>query len=240
MKKLSLFSVFVIITFFLFFSISGCAIFKNSHKTQKSAEQLAGEGVAAFRADEFQNAIAAFKKLKDWYPFSKYASLAQLKIADAHYKLKEYDEALSAYHEFETMHPKNDAVPYVIYRMGMCWYDRLDSVDREQDFTKKALEQFKRLTKTFPDSAYAFKAERKIKKCIENLAGHELYVANFYFKSKHYKAALNRFEYIFAHYPDTYEGKEAMSMISKCQRLMEGSGKTTHKKGFHFFNFLYN
>ncbi len=225
MRKLSFFAVLVLIACVLFFFVSGCAVFKNSHKTQKSAEELAGEGVAAFRADEFQNAIASFTQLKDWYPFSKYASLAQLKIADAHYKLKEYDEALSAYHAFETMHPKNDAIPYVIYRMGLCWYDQLDTVDREQKFAKKGIEEFRRLVKRFPDSSYAFKAKRKIHRCIKNLAGHELYVANFYFKSKHYKAALNRFEYIFAHYPDTYEGRKAMSMISKCQRLAEGSGK---------------
>ena len=220
MKKISVFAISTLAMTLFLFSISGCAIFKNHHKIQKNAEQLAKEGVTAFRNQEFQKAIDSFTTLKDWYPFSKYVNLAQVKIADAYFKLKEYDEALSAYHNFETLHPKNDAIPYVIYRSGLCWYNRIDSVDRQQSYTEKGLAQFRRLTERFPDNPYSFKAERKIKKCIENLAGHELYVANFYLKSKHYKSALNRFEYLFAHYPDTEQGRKALSMIEKCRKLV--------------------
>ncbi len=222
MRKISVLVVFVVITSMLLFFVSGCAVFRNHHKIQKSAEQLAGEGVAAFRNGNYKKSITSFTTLKDWYPFSKYANLAQLKIADAYYELKEYDQALAAYSEFETMHPKNDAIPYVIYRQGQCWYQRVESVDREQNSAKKSIEQFKRLVSRFPDSPYAFKARRKIKKCLENIAGHELYVAKFYWKSKHYKSALNRLEYLFAHYPDTKDGKKAMSMIPECQKLVAG------------------
>ncbi len=219
MRNLIAVIIFICVSSLLLFSVSGCAIFKNRHKMQKSAEQLAGEGVAAFRSGDYQKAITSFSTLKDWYPFSKYASLAQLKIADSHYRLKDYNEALAAYHEFETMHPKNDAIPYVIYREGQCWYKQIEGVDREQNSAKKAMEEFRRLVSRFPNNKYAFKAKHKIRKCLDSLAGHELYVAKFYLKAKHYKSALNRLEYLFAHYPDTVYGKKALSMIPKCQRL---------------------
>lgn len=233
MKKRSHFIVSIFVTCVFLFSVSGCALFNKGHnKMEKTAQQLAEEGVDAFRNGNFKESIKSFETLKDWYPFSKYAILAELKIADAHYEIADahyegegYDVALSAYHEFEKMHPLNDAVPYVIYREGMCWYKRISTVDRDQSFAKKGLAQFKRLVARFPNSKYADNAAKKIKKCIDNLAGHEFYVANFYLKAKHYKAALKRFEYIFAHYPDTKEAEEAISIIPEYQKLADA-----HKK----------
>lgn len=226
MKKRSHFIVSIFVACVFLFSVSGCAFFnKNHNRMEKTAQQLAEEGVDSFRNGNFKKSIKSFETLKDWYPFSKYAILAELKIADAHYKEAEYDDALSAYHEFETMHPLNDAVPYVIYRQGMCWYKRVSTVDRDPSFAKKGLAQFKRLVARFPDSKYADNAAKRIKKCTDTLAGHEFYVANFYLKSKHYKAALKRFEYIFAHYPDTKEAGKAISIIPRCQKLADA-----HKK----------
>jgi outer membrane protein assembly factor BamD len=74
---------------------SSCALFQV--KEEKYAQELASDGMEAYQAGKYKDAIESFEKIKDWYPFSKYATLAELKIADSHYKLKEYDEAVSAY-----------------------------------------------------------------------------------------------------------------------------------------------
>jgi len=64
---------------------SGCAWFGT--KSEKSAQELASDGMEAFNNGKYTKAIESFEKLKDWYPFSKFAILAELKIADAHYHL---------------------------------------------------------------------------------------------------------------------------------------------------------
>jgi len=40
---------------------------------------------------------------------------AELKLADALFKKKEFEEALEVYREFEKLHPKNKSIPYVVY-----------------------------------------------------------------------------------------------------------------------------
>ena len=213
MKKLFLFFTIVVL-------LSGCALFEISHEMEKSAEELVSEGSSAFVSGNYKTSIKAYMDLKDWYPFSKYAILAELKIADAHYHLKEYDEAILAYEAFENLHPKNDAIPYVIYSTGLCWFDQLDTVDRDQTPAKNSMAQFKRLIDQYPESEFAQKAKEKIQKCLENLSGHELYVANFYYKTKKYKSALKRYESLVTNYPNSKESKEALNKILECRALV--------------------
>ena len=211
---------------FLFFvcilvMVSGCGFFDKPHQMEKNAEQLAAEGASAFIEQDYNTAKEAYSSLKDWYPFSRYAILAELKIADSHFYLEEYDEAILAYEEFERMHPKNEAVPYVIYQTGMAWFNRLGTVDRDDMPAKKALAQFNRLADQFPDSEYAKKGKKNFATCLKHLSGHELYVADFYMRTKKYKAALARYEYLIEHYPDSEEAKTALNKISRARELAQ-------------------
>jgi outer membrane protein assembly factor BamD len=195
--------------------LSGCAWFQA--KEEKTARELAEEGTEAFREKDYIKAIESFEKLKDWYPFSRYAILAELKLGDAHYQRKEYEEAIFAYEEFENLHPKNEAVPYVVYQIGRCYFDRRQSIDRDQTMAREALQTFERLIGTYPTSSYAKKAEEHIRVCNKNLAEHEFYIGKFYYKSRHYKAALERFKTVLRSYPDLGVHRKALEYISLCQ-----------------------
>jgi len=179
------------------------------------------DGMDEFKSNNYKSAIESFEKLKDWYPFSKYAILAELKIADAHYQLQEYEEAIFAYEEFENLHPRNEAIPYVVYQIGLSYFERIDTVDRDQATALKAIETFKRLNKQFPDNEYRGIALQHINKCQKNLAGHEIYVGLFYYKSKHYKAALNRFKAVLSRYPDVGFHKDALLYIALCEEALK-------------------
>ncbi len=218
MKKLLL----ILIVGLLF---SGCSLFEKEYKMEKSSEELVSEGSSAFISGDYETAVRAYTDLKDWYPFSKYAILAELKIADAYYYLKEYDEAIIAYAEFERMHPRNEAVPYVIYKIGMSWFDQIDTVDRDNAPAQSSLIQFLRLIEQYPESDFSGQAKKNIIVCHENLAGHELYVANFYMKTKKYKAALERFEYLIETYPASKQSQEALNKIPECRALLNETKK---------------
>ncbi len=209
-------TLFVFLSVILF--LSGCAWFQE--KDLKSSQELARDGMEEFKKGNFNAAIENFEKLKDWYPFDKYAILAELKIADSHYELQHYDEAVVAYQEFENLHPLNEAIPYVIYRIGMCYYNRVDTVDRDQSTARKALENFERLQKQFPEDQYSKRAGEHIHNCIKNLAGHELYVGMYYYKTKHYKAALHRFKSVLYDFPDVGIHRQAMDYIAQCEHVM--------------------
>lgn len=194
-------------------------MFEEHHEMEQNAEELVSEGSSAFVSGDYKTAVKAYTDLKDWYPFSKYAILAELKIADAHFQLEEYDEAIFAYEEFEKMHPKNEAIPSVIYKIGLCWFNQLGTIDRDHTPAKNSLIQFNRLIDQYPASEYAAKAKEHIDKCVANMSGHELYVADFYMKTKKYNAALARYEYLVKTYPDSKESKEALIKIPECRKL---------------------
>jgi outer membrane protein assembly factor BamD len=201
------------------FAFTGCAWFGDK-SIEKPAQELVQDGMEAYEKGQFREAIKNFEQLKDWFPYNKYAILAELKIADAHYYLNEYEEAILAYEEFEQLHPRNEAIPYVIYQTGRCYYDRMDSVDRDQTSAQKALETFKRLVQQHPDDPFAKQVQTHILKCCNSLAGHELYVGRYYLKMKNYEAALQRFKGIIDKYPDTGVHIRALRYITECQDQM--------------------
>ncbi len=210
----------IILSLLALFVASGCAWFET--QKEQSAGELVTEGMSAFERGKYRKAIEAFTRLRDWYPFSKFAGLAELKTADAYYRLEEYDEAVLTYEEFENLHPKNEAIPYVIFQIGRCYFEQIDTIDRDQSAARKALETFQRLRREFPDNLYARKADPLIEACYQSLAGHEFYVGMFYFKNEHYQPALTRFESVLTNYPDVGGlHRKARRYISRSQALLK-------------------
>jgi outer membrane protein assembly factor BamD len=207
---------------------TGCSTIKNQYNKifgtdeTGTAQELAWEGMDAYENGKYQKAIEKFEQLKDNYPFSKYAILAELKIADAHYQREEYEDAVFAYENFEQLHPRNEAVPYVIYQIGRCYYDQIGTLDRDQTSAQKALETFQRLLKQFPRDQYSTRAAEHIKTAQKSLAGHSYLVGVFYYKTKHYKAALHRFMSIISEYPDVGYHQKALEYIARCEASIAG------------------
>lgn len=203
--------------------LSGCTSFQEKidkffgTEEGDSAQELAWDGMDAYENGKYYKAIEKFQKLKDFYPFSKYAILAELKIADSHYQREEYEDAIFEYENFERLHPRNEAIPYVIYQIGRCYYDQIDTTDRDQTSARKALETFQRLKKQFPKDQYAQRSEEHISRCLKSLAGHTYRIGMFYYKTKHYKAALHRFMSIISDYPDVGYHQQALEYIAKCE-----------------------
>ena len=187
---------------------------------EKSTSELMSEGTERMEKGYYLGAAEAFQKIKDRYPYSKYAIMAELKMADALFKKGVFDEAYEAYDEFEKLHPKNKDIPYVIYYKGMCHFRQITTNDRDQSNALKAKEEFERLIKRFPRNDYANRARRNIRKCLIYLSEYELYVGHYYYKMGKYRAAQERYSYIIRNYPDMGQYHEAMEYISLCRRKL--------------------
>ena len=217
---------FVVITF------SGCAVWDRLFpKEERSPEELMRDGIKNFEKGDLTDATEEFQKIKDRYPYSKFAIDAELKMADALYKRYLFDEAFDAYGEFERLHPKNANIPYVVYQKGMCHFSQGGTIDRNQSNTLKAKEEFERLVKKFPKTEYANMGRRKIRECYVNLADYELYVGHFYYKKKNYRAAMGRYRYILENYPDLGQYHIALEYLSKCvEKLPKEKGNEKDSK----------
>jgi outer membrane protein assembly factor BamD len=217
----------------LVFAFSGCSTVKGwfgkKDKADKPPDVLAQEGIKDLKKKNYDDAIETFGKVRDRYPYSEQALLAQLKVADAYFFKKKFDEAFQAYREFEKLHPTNKAVSYCVFREGQCFYRQRSTIDRDQTYTQKAMDEFKRLKQKFPDSEYIPKAEHYLARCRKDLAEHEFYVAEFYYRTKRYQAAIDRYLALTQDYPEFPKNAEAKERIQECQNLLAVKDKP---KGF--------
>ena len=197
--------------------LGGCAYLKKvSDEKEETPADLMSEGMEALEKGYSEAAIEAFQKIKDRYPYSKFVMEAELRMGDALYKRGYHDEAFDAYNQFERLHPKNENIPYVIYQKGMCHFDQVTTLDRDQSHTLLAKREFERLIKNFPETEYTFEADRNIRECYIKLAEHELYVGGFYFKKKKFHAASGRYRYLLESYPDLGQYHKAIERLKKC------------------------
>lgn len=206
----------------IIFALSSCALYDRffGKKGEEGPEELMQEGLIQLEKGNFDAAVEAFESVKNRYPYSKFAIVAELKAADALFEKGEYESANASYDEFEKLHPKNENIPYVLYQKGMCYFLQMTTIDREQKNTLMAKGEFERLTRRFPRSEYANKARMNLRKCILYLAENELYVADFYFKMKKYHAALTRYRYVIEHYPDMGQYNKALEYIVVCKEKL--------------------
>ena len=73
----------IVVGIIILFVGSGCSALKKTWNAitgkddTRSAQQLAWDGMDAFEDGDYKEAIEDFQQLRDWYPFSKYAILAE-------------------------------------------------------------------------------------------------------------------------------------------------------------------
>ncbi|MCF6290826.1 MAG: outer membrane protein assembly factor BamD [Desulfobacterales bacterium] len=205
---------------------TGCASMKNlfgfGNDTSSSTltggmetpENLAMEGLDLYNHGRYKKALEVFEDLKSRFPFSPASLLAELKSADCNYNLGNYHEALLYYQEFEAQHPTNEAIPYVLFQIGMCHYRRIDGVDRDTSGAVNAVGAFSRLLRAFPDTPYTVEARARLQAARNFLANHEFYVASFYVRTKSYDEAESRLEYLLKHYPDATVAPQAQTLLA--------------------------
>jgi outer membrane protein assembly factor BamD len=159
--------------------------------------------------------------------------MAEVRLADGYYERQEYEDAYTVYDEFERLHPKNEKIPYVMYRKGMCAFEQITAMDREQSHAVRARREFERLIRRFPDDVYAGKARKHLRQVLIYLSEYELYVGHFYFKMGEYEAALNRYTHLINYYPDMGYYHEALEYISKCHaKIAEAKTAEKEEPGF--------
>lgn len=205
--------------------------FTFSDHEEYTAQELALNGMEAYERGNYRAAARNFQELKDFYPFSQYAALADLKLGDSYYQRRQYAKAIEAYEDFERLHPRNEAVPYVIYKIGMCYYDQMPTIDRDQTNAMKAMETFQRLQRQFPGNEYSILVDPMIPECLRKLAGHEFSIGLFYFETKHWVAAKMRFEKVLRNYPDVGYHREAMIYLVDCERRIAAAEQSLLAEG---------
>ena len=157
-----------------------------------------------------------FDALEQNFPYSEWAERAQIMMAYTQYLENKYAEALLTLERFIQLHPGNKNTPYALYLKGLCYFEQMSDITREQDMSAQAGQAFQELIARYPDSKYRADAEAKLVSIKNHLAGKEVDVGRYYQKHEDYVAAMNRFQQVLRNYPETNQAPEAYYRLVAC------------------------
>lgn len=196
--------------------LNSCSSARPQGKTE--AEVLYKEATELMSDKRYMLATEKLNTLRSQYPYSFYATHAELMQADILFKQENYIEAASAYILFKDFHPKHERLAYVINQIGESFYNQLPTtIDRDLTPAQEAIKYYEELLRSFPASEYSKQAQDKMNRCQGMLEEREKYIADFYFKTKVYDAALFR-------YQDILKNFKTQELRDHCMiRIIEGS-----------------
>jgi len=198
---------------------AGCAKF--FHKESRSDEQLYNQGEQLFREGKYRKAAKTMGELLQEYFESEYKARALFIMAESQFLRGKYEDAQFNYDKFIEMHPAHRWAEKAYYRSALCDFNRILSYDKDQTYTKRAIEKLNNFTAKYPGDRYKDDVKKRIGFARNRLMQHELYVADFYFRTKAYNSAIGRYENILKIYP---EGTSADKVLFKLGRAYEKTG----------------
>ncbi len=148
------------------------------------------------------------------YPYSDYASSAELLRIYATYKGDRLELTQVLAERFKKRHPRHPDLAYAQYMLAMSWYQQRAEPDREQAPTLEARKAFEELIRDFPASPYAAEAKTRLQQLNNLLAAHELNVGQFYFEKHRFVAAVNRFQNVLQHYQNSPAIEQALYYLA--------------------------
>ena len=204
--------------------LSGCetmeAIFGTGEEEQKQAERSVEEiynnAMDLLQTGWYETAAQEFDEVERQYPYSVWATKAQIMSGYSYYIDEKYDEAIIALDRFIELHPGHRDTSYAYYLKAVSYYEQISDVGRDQKMTRLALTAIQEVIKRFPNTAYARDARLKLDLTRDHLAGKDMSIGRYYQKRGDYLAAINRYRAVIQNYQTTTHVPEALHRLTEC------------------------
>ena len=179
------------------------------------AEDLYAQGQNFMADGNFKDAAKSFEEVERQHPYSQWATRGQIMAAYSYYEANQYEELVAASERFIELHPGHKDVAYAYYLMGMCYYEQISDVGRDQEMTRRSQELFDELIRRFPESDYSQDAELKVDLIRDHLAGKEMEIGRYYQRRDFWLASINRFQTVVEQYQTTTHVPEALHRLTE-------------------------
>ncbi|WP_425465732.1 outer membrane protein assembly factor BamD [Nitrospirillum amazonense] len=186
---------------------------KEAPYIERPVEQIYSEAGNAIDRGEYQKAALLFGAVEQQHPYSTWAMRAELMAAYAYYQANKYEEAIGSLDRFISLHPGNPNVAYAYYLKGLCYYEQISDVRRDQTPTVQSLKALEEVIRRFPTSPYARDAKLKIDLTRDHLAGKEMDIGRYYQSVGLNLAAMKRFRQVVDQYQSTSHVPEALHRL---------------------------
>jgi outer membrane protein assembly factor BamD len=176
----------------------------------ENAKRAYDAAMETFNAHQWIEAQAALREVKRKYSYSKYARLAELRIADADYEQEKYSDAIREYKDFIHAHrAEEEDVTYARSKIAEGTVAEIPegflmaaSEERDQAAVVDAYHELKSFLADYPSSKESTHVRDLLNQILARLVRHELYVARFYLARDNFDAAVARIQYALKTYPE--------------------------------------
>jgi len=183
-------------------------------------------------ADEDWIAAAKyFSFIKARFPYSKYAVLAELRLADAEFGAGNNLQAIDNYKLFIKFHPTHESVEdgYAAFRIAEAYFKLLPgdffilppSHEKDQSSSSDAHRELRSFVVRYEKSSYHAKAKEMLRDINRRLAAHELYVAQFYWERDRPMGSVLRLKRLLKDHPGTGLDGDALYLLGRAYLRVE-------------------
>jgi outer membrane protein assembly factor BamD len=167
------------------------------------AKRAYEEALKEFNAHNWIESQNLMREVKRKYSYSKYARLAELRIADADFEQDKFADAVRGYRQFVHDHRSDqEEVAYARSRIAESQYKEISESfllpageERDQAVIMDAFKELRGFVHDYPDGKETPRIKELLSDVTARLVKHELYVARFYLQRDNYPAAVARIQY---------------------------------------------
>lgn len=196
-------------------SVAGCAS-HNSRSippgTNEPDKFLFDKGTAALNDKKWLTAREFFKQVVETYTQSPYRPDAKLGVADTYLGENSAESlvlAINEYREFLTFYPTNRRADYAQFKLAMAHFRQMRAPQRDQTETRESIKEFEGFVERYPNSTLMPDAKAKLREAKDRLDAADYSVGLFYFRSRWYPGAIDRFKALLKADPQ-YSGRDAV------------------------------
>ncbi|HBJ91607.1 outer membrane protein assembly factor BamD [Ponticaulis sp.] len=199
---------------------AGCSVFDSSRNENlvyvaRPVEQLYNNASDALTGRRYDQAVLLYDEVERQHPYSEWASRSNIMSAFANYQARNYEEAINAARRYISLHPGNDETVYAYYLIGICYFEQIVDVGRDQGITENAYAAFDDVVRRYPETEYAADARLKMDMIQDQLAGKEMEIGRWYLRRNQHLAAINRFREVVDEYQTTSHTPEALYRLTE-------------------------
>ncbi|MEO0786134.1 MAG: outer membrane protein assembly factor BamD [Pseudomonadota bacterium] len=180
---------------------------------ERPVEALFNRAAEELDTYDYEEAILYFNEVERQHPYSEWARRATLMTAFAHYRARQYDDAVGVAQRYISLHPGTEGAAYAYYLVGVSYFEQIVDVGRDQKTTELTRAALTDVVRRFPESEYAKDAALKLDMVRDQLAGKEMEIGRWYLRRNEHLAAINRFRTVVEDYDGTSHVPEALHRL---------------------------
>ena len=184
------------------------------------------------KSSRYEEALVEYQTIETNYPYSKYAKLSKLRIADVHFLMKNYIQANYQYKYFHELYPRDENSDYALFRAGLSQYKQMPkAVDRDISMAADVLKTWRETLVKHPGTKYTQEILKLQQEVIKKMGRKELYIARFYQKQKRCISAQKRIKKLFRQYPTFLSDPKALKVAIECAKQLDDEPAEQKYKG---------